>query len=898
MVSYFFERQPMLDEMQAALGQALGGAGQVILIDGEPGVGKTTLVDCFCRSVAPPWQVLRSCCELLFLPHPFGPFEEILQQYHKGSLARASELAQERSIFQRVISLIQQPETPLILVVEDIHWADERSLDLIRFLVRRLAHSTCLLVLTVRDHDLIANEGLREMSGTLPLNLTTRLQLRPLSPESVEKMSRDFAGNKDDLFRRSGGNPFFVEQLLSAPDGKVPHSIRESVLARMARLSPSQRELCEVACVFPREIDPLWLEQISSELEKKSPIRQAEPQYFTAGDIDLIVQAGIFRWLRTHLEFSHEIVRSALEEALSPLRRRTFHALALAAKLNEPQVPKAHLLHHAEHAGQIDVVLQMALLAATQAQDIGALREAAKFFAIALKYLEHAEPALQARILTGWGSSSSLTGNPSQEAIQALLQALEICQTSSEVLGASAVMRRLSMVYMFRGDIKAATHMARDAAQTIESSFGSGPQHLLGMAWSQCAFCSMVYSDTKATALFAQKAFGVADALSDQVVRAHTLVNFGSALFRAADPRGKSMLTEGLELSLQNGCVESALVAYMNLSEVSISEYALPEARRSIEAGMEFAHETGLLQYYFSGLLFQINALEGQLSDSKVHAHAELDALDSGMSAAAWPLVHAYGLASSRLHAPEATPLLEQTLDLCEGLGLPRFILPSAFSLIENYWLQSKFEEARATLIKAWKSRGLEENKWLLGGLLLWDHRLGNPIGAEVSQIPRAMVAKPFQLELEGKYLQANATWGELGAPFEAALSLIFEGNAESLMEAQRLLVDLGCQGTNAMPDVVSARQEPLRNSQSSAQKRGPYGPNKTNQHGLTTRELHVMQLVVSGSTNADIAQQLHRSERTVEHHVSSILNKTGARNRADLLLASFTTAPSAVERA
>jgi DNA-binding CsgD family transcriptional regulator len=329
-----------------------------------------------------------------------------------------------------------------------------------------------------------------------------------------------------------------------------------------------------------------------------------------------------------------------------------------------------------------------------------------------------------------------------------------------------------------------------------------------------------------------------------------------------------------------------------------ISEYALPEARRSIEAGMEFAQETGLLQYYFSGLLFQVNALEGQLSDSKAHAQAELDALDSGMSAAAWPLIHAYGLATSRLHAPEATPLLEQTLDLCEGLGLPRFILPSAFSLIENYWLQSKFEESRATLMRAWKCRGLEENNWLLGGLLLWDQRLGNPLGPEVSLIPRAMVAKPFLLELEGKYLEANTIWGELGAPFEAALSFIFEGSAESLGAAQRLLADLGYKGTSALPDLVAARQEALRDAQSTAQKRGPYGPNKTNQHGLTTRELQVLQLVVSGSTNADIAQQLHRSERTVEHHVSSILNKSGARNRADLLLASFSIAPGGVERA
>jgi DNA-binding CsgD family transcriptional regulator len=865
MGKHFFEREPMLAKMQDALVRLDKGGGHIVLIDGEPGVGKTTLVDHFCHSAATRYPVFRSCCESLFSPHPFGPFEEILRQAAQLTAQVETEHTLNPSIFQGVMALLKASQDPIILVIEDIHWADERSLDLIRFMARRLADSKCFLILTVRDHDLNSNEIVREMSGALGFHQTTRLHLDPLSPESVDQMLGDYPGDRQELQVRSGGNPFYVEQMCASAPDSAPASIRESVMGRLSKLSSSQRELCEVASVFPREIETHWLEHIASAYEPNS-----KQTAFCQDDIDPIVQAGILRWNAQRLEFSHEIMRSALEEALPPMRRRALHKQALAAKMADLDAPKAHLVHHAENAGQIDVVLKLTLQAATQAQNNGALREAAKYYVVALKYLDHADPEIQAKILTGWGVSSSLTGEPSHEAIQALLKALEICSSDGKVLAASAILRRLSMVYMFNGDVKAATQMAGQAVQILEQEFSVRPSHLLGLAYAQAAFCSMVHSDRIQTQAWADKALHVAASLTDEIVLAHTLVNLGSALFRAGAPNGKSMLSEGLRLSLKNHCIESALIAYLNLGEVLISQYALSEARETLQQGLEFAQETGMLQYYFVGLLCQVNALSGDLASSHDYALTQLEAADAGLSAVGWPLLQAYGLASSRLNTGEATKLLEQSLALSLELNLPRFVLPSALSLVEHYWLQSNVDAARSSLLKAWNHQGREENPWMIGALHLWNSRLANPIGLSISASRQAVTTQPHRLELDGKIDEAAQAWNALSASFEAGLCLLLKNDVTALLEADKIFLQLGVKSANAPA------------------KRGQYGAGKINPDGLSTREQQILKLMLGGLSNALIAKQLHRSERTVEHHVSSILSKCGARNRADILLASF----------
>lgn len=222
-----------------------------MLISGEAGIGKTALTEQFTAHHQMDCALYWGACDNWFTPRPLGPFSDIAFQMHSDLL----DLIQTSPNWYRVAAAffrqLTEIPTPVILVVEDIHWADEATLDMLKFLGRRIQHSRILVILTFRDDESASRSLLTRLTGNLPTRLTLRMTLPPLSPGSMQQMARQVQRQAEGLYALTGGNPFFVTGILESEPGVVPASVRDLALSRLARVSPSARQVAEFATLVP-----------------------------------------------------------------------------------------------------------------------------------------------------------------------------------------------------------------------------------------------------------------------------------------------------------------------------------------------------------------------------------------------------------------------------------------------------------------------------------------------------------------------------------------------------------------------------------------------------------------------------------------------------------------------
>ncbi|HSP73114.1 MAG TPA: AAA family ATPase, partial [Gaiellaceae bacterium] len=373
-VEVLLERSHDLGSLADAFASVTGtGRGRLVLVAGEAGIGKTALLHAFCAELGRA-RVLSGACEALRTPRPLGPLLDIAAET-RGELATLVEGGASPSDVLTALLGELRRRSPTVVVIEDLHWADEATLDLVRLLARRIATVPALVVVTYRDNELERDHPLRVALGELPQAALTRLALAPLSPAAVAALARPYGADPDDLHGRTAGNPFYVTEALAAGGAIVPDSVRDAVLARAARLGAGARALLDAVAIAPPRAE-LWL------LEA-----------LAGGDLvhlEECLASGMLRARSDAVAFRHEIARVAIEEALPPDRRLTLHRLALSAlsAADGKRIDLARLAHHAEAAGDGEAVLRFAWAAGTRAAALGAHREAAAQFARALRFAD------------------------------------------------------------------------------------------------------------------------------------------------------------------------------------------------------------------------------------------------------------------------------------------------------------------------------------------------------------------------------------------------------------------------------------------------------------------------------------------------------------------------------
>ncbi len=326
------ERQAELQMLGTAVERAGTGRGSAVLVLGEAGIGKTSLVHAFLAAASGRARVLAGACEDLLTPRVLGPLRDAARSAPGGPLASAlSPSADPDLVFAAVADELASPPSPAVLVIEDAHWADGATLDVLRYLGTRVQQLPAVLLLTYRDDAVARDHPLRAVLGVLGSTAATRLRLPPFTADAVRDLAASTNLDPAELFRLTSGNPFFVSEVLANPGEVVPPTVVDAVLARVRTLSPAAQAALDRLAVIPSGAEIDLLRVLVGDL---APVAEAE-------------RAGVVEVRGDVVAFRHELARRAVTESLPASVRLELNADVLCALLTGPDCDPFRALHHA-----------------------------------------------------------------------------------------------------------------------------------------------------------------------------------------------------------------------------------------------------------------------------------------------------------------------------------------------------------------------------------------------------------------------------------------------------------------------------------------------------------------------------------------------------------------------
>ena len=843
------ERERYLADLATWLGAAMKRGGCIALVGGEAGIGKTMLMQEFVKQQRE-MRVLWGACDALFTPRPLAPLHDIARQT-QGALSTAMTTAANRDVIFNA-ALDELERSPALIVFEDMHWADEASLDLLKYLGRRIARTRAMLIATYRNDEVGARHPLQLAIGNLPGEAVHRLPVPSLSAAAVAELAEDSGRSAEGLHTATTGNPFYVTEVLAAPPGGVPASVRDAVLARIGRLSDGARKVAELAALIPGRAERWLIHELLDAPES------------------LIDECGLCGMTRDHegsLAFRHELSRRAVESAIAPAEARAMHSRILGV-LTKHDVSESRLVHHANQAGDISALLRFAPHAADRAAEIGAHREAVAHYRAALAHRAHLTGAVRARLLDRLAYELYLM-DLSEEAVRARMDALAIWRASGEPLRVGDTLRWLSRLSWFRGRGEDAERYAQQAVEVLEPL---GESRELAMAYSNVAQLAMLAGRRDRAVEWGERAITLAKKLGDQEILAHALNNVGTARTHVIGDQGWRELEESLNASLRGGFQEHVARAYTNLSSTAITHREYFHASNNLEAGIAYCDEHELdawslyMRAYRARARFEQSSWHDALNDAEDLLGRPESSIPHRLQALA-----IIGRVRTRQGDDDPDSPLDKAFALAKETNEAQRIAVVAAARAELAWLRDDIptlaREARIGLDSARHG----ENDWMQGELAFWLWRAGEQVE------PGVQIAQPFRLQMQGECAEAARLWAARGCRYEEADALADSRNEADRRRALEIFDQLG-----AKPMARRLRRQ-LQSEGVRGLKRGANRATRSNPAGLTTRELEVLALLASDLSNAAIARKLFLSEKTVGHHASAVLSKLGIGSRREV---------------
>ncbi len=658
------ERDAQLSELSALLETARSGEGRIALVYGEAGIGKTALLTQFTRLQGRNARLFWGACDPLSTPRPLAPLLDIAWTQAGQLAGRIAAGASREAIFQALFEELRSPKPSAIVVIEDLHWADDATLDLVKFLGRRAQRTTALLVLTWRDEGIRADHPLRASIGELPRQVVSRIPLRGLSPAAVESLGASAHRRTEGLHAATNGNPFFVTEVLASDAPGVPASVRDAVLARAARLPGLTRDLCEL----PSRMAPSSSGMSSPGRRSRTPCHRCAAATCTP----------------------------ASSRRCAPEVRIPHSSHGWSTTQPAPETPPpcygSRPPPRSTPRGSARTVRPRHTCPWRCAMP------AISFRIRAQSYSPHTLTNATSR--TGW-RTGSLRAPPRA-----------VC--------GPAWLSRMAW-YVARTD---EAQRYADLAITALEGLLPGPE--LAMAWLTRAGLYASAHDCAAAIPFAEKALKLAGELGKPEIEANGLNVLAWAQIQAGEEAGWALMEQSLRLSLEHGLPDAAGSAYANLGTLAVEERRHELAAKVLDDGIAYASERDLrtrilCMYCWRARLRTETGRWAEAVDDAAHIVDHPGSSALFRLAALTPL----GLLRARRGDPGGREALDEALALARENGELERMVPVAAARGELQWLSGDepgaAAEASAVIEKARKAR----RPWYVADLAVWIWRGG-----------------------------------------------------------------------------------------------------------------------------------------------------------------------------
>lgn len=844
------EREAELATLRQLWTGARTGDGALVLIAGDPGDGKTALAQAFAADVggSTTEAVLWGVCTPLGTPPPLEPLREVAQGM---SPAIADLVADDAPVYQVLPALLTElTATPHVLVLDDLQWADDATIDLLRLLVRRVHTTRSLVVGTHREEEIGLDHPMRGLIGDVARSPAGhQLRVRPLSRAAVATLVAESGRDPDEVLSLTAGNPFFVQEIAAATGETLPATVRDAVLARTVGLPPTAHDVLALLACAPEAVPDVVLPVLGVDLPT----------------LRLLNQTGLLERDLRGLRFRHELCRLAIAGVIPPGGEVALHARVLDALEQSGHADPAILTHHALGAGDAERVMRYAPEAGRRAAAAGAHTQATAFYEAALAQPLRLEGSRRADLLEALAEELYVVDRL-PEAITACREAIALREAQGDLLGAGSAHRNLSLFEWYNANREGAERHAATAVKVLESI--RHPVEL-GQAYATEVYLAIQGCDLPRADHYLALGENAVRPSDDPGVQLRLEILRTVRAILTGDAGERSRLLDlgaaGFKLELD----ELGSSAYSNLVYLDVEQRRFAEAAELLTMSVPLTVERDLpiCHVWQQGTKGRLSMLRGDWDAALRDVDAVLESRGAPIGRI-WAEL-ARGLIELRRGVGEPSRHLDAAWVLATQAGDPLRLLAAAAALAERAWLTGR-EDPRARTVLEQVGTVRAGIEWSLGDLATWLRRAGRAIP---DHLP---VAEPYRRLLSGDAVGAAAFWERIGEPYEQAMALVDSGVDGDAFRALDLLDALGAAGVAA-----KVRRE-LRERGVANVPVGPRAATRANPAGLTGRQLEVLALMAEGLSNAELANRLFISPKTVDHHISAILTKLQANSRTE----------------
>lgn len=838
-----FEREGPLQRLGELVEQAGEGEGRISLIRGEAGIGKTSVARALTHKVADQAHVLWGSCDDLLAPRPLGPIIDM--SFEEPRLADALSADDPNSVLSTMMELFTRALRPTVAVFEDVHWADGATLDLITSLGRRIDRTHTLLVMTFREK-IPSSHQLGVVLGDLPKSFVENIELEPLSQEAVHRLAGD-----EDLANRvwdlSNGNPFLVTELLRHTQDEVSTSVMDTINSQVMRLTAKGERLVKLTSVVPGRLELGLLDEIDPGLRES--IGEAE-------------DAGLLELTADALTFRHELARTAVESALTEPLRRELHLQMLAAG-KRFELDSARLAHHARLAADTDAIVRWLPDAARQAAARQSHREVIVLMKALEPHLEMIPIDLRADLMELWAAEEEFADG---EGLHHAMAAIALRRQLGDASGVGIGLVRASRSAWSGADFVGAAELAEEAVDVLEHVGGEG----LALAYAQLARVALQNLDGELGLRYSEQALALAPDPSQ--ARALALTTAGICNNLMSYPDGSEMLVEAVEIADSLGLAWELQRARGNLIETALSAKDIERAQRLNESALaSIDHDIGGSVWHV-GLDASISVAIGDYEAAEPTLN-ELVNSDRLPASVRWYSEGTLADLLVRRGSAEAGLAVNRLWDRAHTFGQIQDLVHAATVSAEYHWVfRQRDDLAAEQSLEIFEHTTAGRNQWAIS-----EHALWLWLDGHLDAIPDE-AAPPVRWLGDNQWERAAEWFADRGVPFEHAVALSL-GGPDARLEALRVAQRIGARA------LAARLRNELRADGVTAIPRGPRQATRGSPLGLTPRQDEVLTLLAEGLANAEIADRLFISLRTVENHVSAILAKLGVTNRDEALV-------------